>query len=222
MTYELDILSIKTLTHNVKRFRISKPNNYIFIPGQATNVAINKPGWRDKKRAFTITSLPDDESLELIIKIYPEHNGVTKALNDLRPGNQLLLEEPWGKLTYKGPGLFIAGGTGITPFLAIFRMLEQQNKLEKIKLLYANKTSKDIIQENELSILLEERVQFILTNEDRSEYKKAYLDLDFLRHKIQNKQQYFYVCGPAEMTKHIGQYLKTMAVEEHFIILDDQ
>ncbi|TXK71206.1 hypothetical protein [Mesonia sp. HuA40] len=116
----------------------------------------------------------------------------------------------------------MAGSTAITPFLAIFRMLEQKNKLENIKLLYANKTSKDKIPENGLSILLEERMQFILTKEDRSEYKKAYLDLDFLRHKIQNKQQYFCVCGPAEMTKHIGQNLKTMAVEERFIILDDQ
>lgn len=222
MTYKLEILSIKILTHNVKRFRISKPNNYNFLPGQATNIAINKPGWRDKKRPFTITSLPGDDSLELIIKIYPEHNGVTKAINDLKTGDQLLLEESWGKLTYKGPGLFIAGGTGITPFIAIFRMLEQQNELEKIKLLYANKTSQDIILEDELSILLEERVQFILTKEDSSKYIKAYLDLDFLRHKIQNKQQYFYVCGPAGMTKQIGLYLKTMGVEERFIILDDQ
>ncbi|TXK71205.1 hypothetical protein [Mesonia sp. HuA40] len=63
MAYKLDILSIETSTHNVKRFKISKPNNYNFISGQATNVAINKPEWQDKKRAFTITSLTDDHSL---------------------------------------------------------------------------------------------------------------------------------------------------------------
>ena len=51
------ILSIEPVTHDVKHFKIEKPAGYSFIPGQATEVAIHKPGWENERRPFTFTSL---------------------------------------------------------------------------------------------------------------------------------------------------------------------
>jgi hypothetical protein len=34
------------------------------------------------------------------------------------------------KSLYKGEGIFIAGGAGVTPFIAIFRDLHEQGKTE--------------------------------------------------------------------------------------------
>ena len=45
MDHIVNILEINDVTHNVKSFKIEKPANYIFTPGQATDVSINKPGW---------------------------------------------------------------------------------------------------------------------------------------------------------------------------------
>jgi len=36
------IISAEPVTHNVKHFKLEKPENYQFIPGQATEIAINK------------------------------------------------------------------------------------------------------------------------------------------------------------------------------------
>jgi ferredoxin-NADP reductase len=46
------LLDIQAVTHDVKCFRMEKPPGYNFVPGQATDVAINQPGWESEKRPF--------------------------------------------------------------------------------------------------------------------------------------------------------------------------
>ena len=74
------ILDTAFVTHNVKRFQVEKPRNYSFTPGQATELALRKTGWKDEARSFNFTSLPESKTLEFIIKIYDEHQGVTHQL----------------------------------------------------------------------------------------------------------------------------------------------
>ena len=116
------------VTHDVVRIRMEKPANYAFTPGQATEVAINKENWKEERRPFTFTCLPDDDYLEFTIKTYPSHKGVTNELLSLQPGDELIIHDVWGAISYKGEGIFIAGGAGITPFLSIFRWLASQKK----------------------------------------------------------------------------------------------
>ena len=51
------ILNIQQVTHDVKCFRLEKPDGYHFSPGQATDVSINKSGLEEELRPFTFTSL---------------------------------------------------------------------------------------------------------------------------------------------------------------------
>src|SRR4051812_29826259 len=124
------ILDIKKVTHNVKQFRLHKPEGYEFVPGQATEVSINKPGWKDERRPFTFTSLNDDAFLEFTIKIYNDHKGVTNELDSLKVGDEMIVHDVWGAISYQGPGCFIAGGAGITPFIAILRQLKKKDLVE--------------------------------------------------------------------------------------------
>ena len=122
------ILSANYVTHNVRHFVVEKPEGFTYIPGQATDVSINKPGQEEELRPFTFTSLTDAEHLEFVIKIYKDHDGVTSKLGDLKPGDELILHEVFGAINYKGPGIFIAGGAGITPFLAILRSIQKMER----------------------------------------------------------------------------------------------
>src|ERR1700753_4051775 len=122
------ILAIQQVTHDVKCFRFEKPQGFKFVPGQATDVAINKPGMEEEVRPFTFTALQDEPYLEFTIKRYESHHGVTDKLHQLIPGDELIIADAWGAIEYKGPGYFIAGGAGITPFIAILRNLNKQNK----------------------------------------------------------------------------------------------
>jgi predicted ferric reductase len=53
----------------------------------------------------------------------------TEQLRCLQSGDEMIIEDAWGAIEYKGPGYFIAGGAGITPFVAILRSLFNENKL---------------------------------------------------------------------------------------------
>jgi predicted ferric reductase len=85
------------------------------------------------KRPFTFTSLNDNDYLEFIIKIYDSNDGVTE-LGKLKQGDELLIHDVWGAIEYKGEGVFIAGGAGVTPFIAILRQLQAENKIANNKL----------------------------------------------------------------------------------------
>src|ERR1700722_19582884 len=116
MEYIVRIIGIREVTHDVKSFRFEKPAGYQFIPGQATDVSINKPAWKEEKRPFTFTCLNEDPYLEFTIKRYSDHHGVTDQLHQLGPGDELIIRDVWGAIAYNVPGYFFAGGAGITPF----------------------------------------------------------------------------------------------------------
>ena len=97
--HKIKILLTQPVTHDVKRFVVEKPAGYTFEPGQATEVAINKPSWENKKHPFTFTSLNQDQNLEFTIKGYkvsehPEHEGMTEYLHTLEKCDELLIDDP--------------------------------------------------------------------------------------------------------------------------------
>jgi ferredoxin-NADP reductase len=186
---------------------MEKPKGYIFVPGQATEVAINKTGWEAEKRPFTFTSLNDDPYLEFTIKCYADHNGVTNQVSDITVDDQLTIGEPWGAIEYKGPGYFIAGGAGITPFVAILRQLHRDNELSGNKLFFSNKTAGDIIYEQELTSILGRDAIFILTQAGLEGHPKSYIDEQFLEKNVDDFSKHFYVCGPDKMIESINKIL---------------
>ncbi len=174
------ILSIDQVTHDVKRFRFEKPSGYSFEPGQATDVSVNSTELKEVLRPFTFTSLRSDPFLEFTIKIYDSRNGVTKALGRLKPGDELIIRDVWGAISYKGKGVFIAGGAGITPFLSILRDLRTKNKISGNTLLFANKTRADIILESELNSMLGNDFMNILSEEKAEGYFFGMIDTEFI------------------------------------------
>ena len=214
------LLMTEFVTHDVKRFIISKPNEFSFQPGQGVELAINHPNWRDKARPFTPTSLPTDHVLEFTIKGYSEHNGVTRQLHGLTPGSELLVSDPFGSITYQGPGTFIAGGAGITPFLSILRNIARRGELTGHSLLLSNKTPADIICEKELRYYLGERCILSCTHEAGSGYENRHFDKEFLSDVIHDFTQHFYVCGPSGFTKNVRSALTELGAHPEALIFE--
>lgn len=222
MEKKVKIKQIIQLNPDVKQFRVEKPAAYRYTPGHATEVAIDKDGWRDKKRPFTFTSLTSDEDLEFIIKIYEDHDGVTEQINHLEVGDHFIIGDSWGAISYNGPGTIIAGGAGITPYIAILRDLHQKDKLEGMRLIYSNKNDYDIILKDELDNLLGNKATYIITDQKDTKYINDYIDKEFLKENIRSLDQNFYVCGPPQMTKSIGNTLNDLGASTDTVTLDDQ
>ena len=220
MEYRAKIIETKAVASNVKYFRLEKPAGYHFIPGQATDVSINKEGWREQLRPFTFTSLNEDPYLEFTIKRYPDHNGVTDALHRLNPGDELILRDVWGAIAYKGPGYFIAGGAGITPFLAILRHLHRQRLLAGNQLFFSNKTAADVIDEAELKAMLGADAHFILTREEKPGYMKGPVNEAFLKQHITDFKRHFYICGPDPMVAAIAGIASSLGASPDSVVFE--
>ncbi|MEO8235893.1 MAG: FAD-binding oxidoreductase [Flavobacterium sp.] len=209
------------VTHDVKCFVVEKPAGYDFIPGQATEVSINLPEWKNQMRPFTFTCLRSKEYLEFIIKIYPDHKGVTNMLSRINAGAELIINDTFGTLQYKGPGVFIAGGSGITPFIAIFRDLYKNKHLKGNKLIYSNKTSGDVILGDELRKMLKENFINLFTREKVIGYLGRRIDRNYLIENIIDFNQNFYVCGTSEFVKSITIYLIDLGVNPDSLIIEE-
>lgn len=214
------IISAQYVTHDVRQFRLEKPAGFTYTPGQATELSVNKEGWRDKRNPFTFTCLINEPYLEFTIKIYPEHQGVTHQLSMLNPGDEVILREAWGAIEYKGPGYFIAGGAGITPFIAILRSLRQQGKTAENVLFYSNKTDQDIILADELKSILGANAHFTISRQKDSQHDQRRIDEAFLKTEVTDFSKHFYVCGPDPMVLAITNTLEKLGASPDTLVFE--
>ncbi|HEX5168710.1 MAG TPA: FAD-binding oxidoreductase [Cyclobacteriaceae bacterium] len=222
--YIVKVLKTDFVTHNVKQFKVEKPAGYTFIPGQATEISINTTMLEKELRPFTFTSLPNADYLEFIIKIYTGHQGMTEKLLDVQAGDELIVHEVFGTIRYEGPGLFIAAGTGITPFIAIFRHLffselKKQNQMAGNCLLFANPTESDIILQHELKEMLGHNYHDVIeVSVSRGPGRK--IDRALLSKNVSDKTHYYYVCGPEKFTAATVDNLVSLGISRSQIVLE--
>jgi ferredoxin-NADP reductase len=199
------IIEIADVTRNVRRYRLEKPAGYAFQPGQATDVSLDEEGWRDKKHPFTFTGLVGEPYLEFTIKSYfaTGGDGMTERLYGYKPGQHLVVRDVWGTITYKGPGTFIAGGAGVTPFIAILRDLQHRGQLAGHTLIVSDRTEADIILRDEFEKMPGLKIIWTVTDDASSKLLHDRIDGTFLNRHITDWRQNFYLCGPDDMVKEL-------------------
>jgi len=222
MKHRTTILMTEFVTHDVKRFIIKRPEVFSFTPGQGIELVIDQEKWRDEEgRPFTPTSLATDEVLEFIIKRYPDHKGVTDKLHTLKAGDHLLMSDPFGTISYNGTGVFIAGGSGITPFLAIFRQLVAEGAMAEQALVFSNKTQADIICEKELRHYFGTRCHLICTREKADGYEHRRVDREYLLKILGDTKQYAYICGPDKFVEAVNAIVKELGFSAERIVYEE-
>ncbi|MCL3882190.1 FAD-binding oxidoreductase [Marivita sp. GX14005] len=222
MTHKLTLQSIEPVTHDTHHLVFNKPEGFEYTPGQATDLSLDRDGWRDKKRPFTFVNLPSDSTLEFVIKSYPDHDGVTEQIGQMKMTDQVLIEEPWGAIEDKGPGVFIAGGAGITPFIAILkRRLQTHGTLEDCHLVFSNKTEQDIILRDAFTSMPGLNCHFVVTDEPDSELYRERIDAEYLKDILAQSDGPVYICGPKPMISDMSDAAQQLGVSEDRIVVED-
>lgn len=217
MAQIIKIRSIDHPTHNVLRIMTDKPADFHYHPGQAIDLSINKPEWNEKRNPFTFTSIPEDDFLEFTIKTYPSHNGVTNKLLEAKVGDELIFHKVFGSIDYKGEGVFIAGGAGITPFLSIFKFLDKNNKVGNNRLIFANKTKADVIDEAKLKSMFGDNFAGVLSEEEVPGYEHGYVSESLIK-KMGGDLKYYYLCGPRPMMKAMEEHFAALGIDDSRVI----
>ncbi|MGD8828083.1 MAG: FAD-binding oxidoreductase [Gammaproteobacteria bacterium] len=220
MDYRAKVLFTEFVTHDVTRFILEKPQGLAVVPGQGVEVTIDQEGWRDRGRPFTPTSLAEDEILEFTIKHYLDRDGVTRKLTEIHPGDHLGLSDAFGTIRYQGAGVFVAGGAGITPFLAILRQLHRDGDLAGNRLLFSNRTPADIICEKELRHRLGGDCLLTCTRESAAGYLDRRIDRAFLEQHVTDFNQHFYICGPKVFVTEVRQALEELGADSQQLVFE--
>lgn len=220
--YIVKIKDTEYLNSDVKRFVLTKPEGYKFIPGQSIYLSINAPGLENEKRPFSLTGLNKSDTLELMIKIYDDHNGVTNKLDKLPIDSELIITNPWGTIQYKGDGVFIAGGSGITPFIAILRQLKVDNQIHGDSLIFSNKMASDTFLEAELTDLFGDNFHQVFTRQNIIGFRERRIDMRYLKETIKNFNQHFYVCGTRDFVENILRMLTTLGISPQTLVFEKE
>ena len=225
MTRKITIRSIDTVTHDTLKLTLDKPEDFSYAPGQAAHIALDLDDWREEWRSFTMTSLPQDDHLEFVIKCYPEsdedHDGMTARLAKLQPGDALIFKDVWGAIEDEGNGVFIAGGAGVTPFISILRKkLDRKGTLDGNTLIFSNKAERDIILRDDFDKMPGLQTRYIVTDEPDSPLYHDRIDADLLSEYVSAGRDTCYICGPQPMLDELSDALKKIGVRDSDIVTE--
>lgn len=178
-----------------------------FRAGQHVMLTLEVAG-RRLTRTFSLSGGEDEPTLRLTIGRQP--NGrVTGALHDrVRPGAVVEISQAQGEFVLpddpRTPLLLIAGGTGITPFLAMLRTLAARGGRRDVVLLGWAPSASELIARRELALLPQRlpglRIHTAYTRAGAARFSPQLLDVvvpDF-------RERLTYVCGPDALTDAVA------------------
>jgi propane monooxygenase reductase component len=152
-TQQMRVERIDELTHDIRRLVLSGPE-MSYKPGQYVDIKI--PG-TDDVRSFSMANLPCGE-LEFMIKVYPD--GKFSSLlssGALGPGDEVEVTGPYGVFTLREksdrPLLFIGGGAGMAPILAVLRSMVEKGSERQAVYYYGARGPQDLFHLEELAEL---------------------------------------------------------------------
>jgi ferredoxin-NADP reductase len=129
-------------------FEFAKPPGFIHQAGQSILLTLPDPPETDStgnSRTFTIASAPYEP--ELLIATRLRDTAFKRVLQSMPIGTPVRLEGPTGEMVLNDddarPVVLLAGGIGITPFLAMVRHATQAELPHQISLFYANRRPED-------------------------------------------------------------------------------
>lgn len=182
----------------------SMPDEFSYIPGQfiTLTTTVNKI---PQTRSYSIASPPRKGEIELLIR-YVKDGTVTPKLFAMKPGEQVILQGPFGRFGLKDTTrgiICIATGTGIAPFRAMIPPLLASRYPGTIKLLEGHRTKEHIMFHDLWSRLDEEHSNFdwhlCLSREEVWEGDKGRVQNLIERYVPSQFKGDFYLCGVGEM-----------------------
>ena len=113
-------------TPDVDVFKFKAEDGYKlkFDPGMFVMLTYSNPDTKEKiTRAFSIASEPEGETVDFFIHMI--HGRITAKLETAQVGSVYYLTGPYGQFKFKPEEdkkvLFIAGGTGLAPFMSMLK-----------------------------------------------------------------------------------------------------
>jgi len=181
-----------------------------FLPGQYVNIDVPGSG---QHRSYSFSSAPGQSKVSFLIKRIP--GGVMSTwLDSAQPGNKLELIGPLGSFYLRAverPLLFLAGGTGLAPFLSMLEVLARTDSQQKIHLIYGVTRDLDLVLVDAIEAYLAKLPNFtyttVMADTDSTHPRKGWVTQHMPAEALNDGDVDVYLCGPPPMVD---------AVRKHF------
>ena len=182
----------------------------VFLPGQYVNIDVPGSG---QHRSYSFSSAPGQSKVSFLIKRIP--GGVMSTwLDSAQPGNKLELIGPLGSFYLRAverPLLFLAGGTGLAPFLSMLEVLARTDSQQKVHLIYGVTRDLDLVQVDAIEAYVAKLPNFtyatVVADTDSTHPRKGWVTQHMPAEALNDGDVDVYLCGPPPMVD---------AVRKHF------
>lgn len=181
-----------------------------FLPGQYVNIDVPGSG---QHRSYSFSTAPGEKRIGFLIKKIP--GGVmSNWLERAEPGAKLDLTGPLGSFYMRKverPLLFLAGGTGLAPFLSMLEVLARENSQQQVHLIYGVTRDLDLVLVDEVEAYAGRLPNFtystVVAEEASGHARKGWVTQHMPAEALCGGDVDVYLCGPPPMVD---------AVRKHF------
>jgi benzoate/toluate 1,2-dioxygenase reductase subunit len=191
-----------------------------FLPGQYVN--INVPG-TGASRSYSFSTAPGAQRIGFLIKIIPG-GLMSNWLGHAKAGDLLTLTGPLGSFYLRDddrPLLFLAGGTGLAPFLSMLEVLAASDSKQKIHLIYGVTRDLDLVLVDEIEAYTSRLQNFsfstVVAEESSAHPRKGWVTQHMPEDVLGGGNFDVYLCGPPPMVDAVRRHFDDKGVKPaHF------
>jgi benzoate/toluate 1,2-dioxygenase reductase subunit len=215
-TVEAEVIAIDALSDTSFNLSVKLAKPMGFLPGQYVNISV--PG-TNTHRSYSFSSKPGTDQATFLIRNIPGGT-MSSYLARGSAGDAVSLTGPMGAF-YLRPmerqQLWLAGGTGLAPFLSMLEQVAERGTHHDITLYYAVTKAADLVELARVEALAEAIGQVtvitILASEDDAHDRKGFVTNHVTAEELNGGDVDVYLCGPPPMVEAVRQHFKTLGVE---------
>lgn len=188
----------------------------VFLPGQYVNIGV--PG-SAQHRSYSFSSAPGAKRMTFLIKQVP--GGLMSGwLHEAKPGQALEMTGPLGSFYLRAvtrPLLFLAGGTGLAPFLSMLEVLAHRDGRQPVHLIYGVTRDQDLVLVDRLQAYASRIPGFTFTtcvaDPQTTHERQGYVTGHMPPQVLHGGQVDVYLCGPPPMVDAVQKHFKAAGIE---------
>ncbi|CAN7668058.1 ring-hydroxylating dioxygenase ferredoxin reductase family protein [Ensifer sp. ENS07] len=186
-----------------------------FLPGQYVNIDVPGSG---QSRSYSFSSASGETRVGFLIKKIP--GGLMSTwLEHAEVGTKLELTGPLGSFYLREvqrPLLFLAGGTGLAPFLSMLEVLARTNPEQKVHLIYGVTRDLDLVLVDEIEAYTKRLANFtfdtVVADVASSHPRKGWVTQHMPEDVLNGGHVDVYLCGPPPMVDAVRKHLDDTGV----------
>ncbi len=187
-----------------------------FLPGQYVNVSV--PG-TTQTRSYSFSSIPKAGAVEFLVRNIPGGLMSSYLAERAGPGDALTITGPIGSFylrEVKRPVLFLAGGTGLAPFLAMLEVLQASGTQQPVHMIYGVTNDADLVEVDKLHAFAKAIPGFtfatVVADAASDHPRKGYVTHHLPDAALHGGDVDIYLCGPPPMVDAVRAFLDTRGV----------